>query len=329
MEQLDEISANVDLEKLDDINHTFKVVYKLFKQAYDNVPKDVRRGCGLVKETAEHVYRGLQIGIIANPDTYSRKQVTQLMDHYWSGDNHTACPSEWCPKKKNPEYCPAINGGSYFDKEGNEVHKITYKEIMSLVNEYFTEERLKRLHGIPRTNDNEMAHSITSKRFSKATRPPKVEVAQGIVASVAGTWNWGRGMWMFHLCKSLGFVSNQHKLKFNQIQSRVMYNWHRSRSDEYKIKQAVKTKKFTDRQQKRKKNRDKLSYKKNTDKPTTKKRPRASNKPAAEPKSKKQKTTKGPAYICARCKKGYTYRASYDKHVKDDFKICKEKKPVV
>ena len=321
VEELDKLYDSVVLTKLDDINHTFKVVYKLVTQARSNVPEKMRRGCGLDKVLAEHIYRGLQIGLIANPNTYSQKDAIAIPDHYWNGQNHVTCPDPWCPKKKNSEHVTAINGGLYFDRNDNHVHKRTYEEFMKLFKEYFSEERIKRLHGVPRTNPNETAHSVTTRRSNKATRPPNKEVARGIVASVAGTWNWGFGEWMFCICKSFGRVSNQHKLKLNQSQSRVIYNWYRSRSDEHKIKQAAKTKKFKKRQQKRDKNKVKLSYKKNTDKPKAAKRktnPTATDT-TTEPTTKRQKTT----YVCKRCGKYYTYKASYEKHVADDFQICK------
>ena len=103
---------------------------------------------------------------------------------------------------------------------------------------------------------------MTCKKFFKATRPPTLKVARGIVASSAGHKNWGKGMYFYKTCRKFGRIRNEHELKFNRTQRKGIYNWWRSRSVEVKVKRARKKKRFLERQRQRAKNMQRLAQEK-------------------------------------------------------------------
>ena len=189
----------------------------------------------------------------------------------------------------------------------------------------FSKEQLQRLHGNPRNNDNENIHSMTCKKFSKATRAPTLKVARGIVASSAGHKNWGKGMYFYKICGKFGRIRNKHKLKFNRTQRKGISNWWRSRSVEVKIKRARKKKKFMERQRKRARNMQRQTYKKNIDKAkgacNTKTNTTKKTQKNTGPKSTGQKKTsprKGRTfhkkYFCKICNEKFAYKKRATDH---------------
>ena len=163
---------------------------------------------------------------------------------------------------------------------------------------------------------------MASKRFSKATRPPGKDVFTGIIASVAGVKNWGRGYYMYRVLNVFGLITNDHMIKLNKLQKQSIYNWYRSRSASLRIKRAVARKKYKERQQRRAKHtaNNIAKYQKNCDKLAGKKRKRQNNNTNTNnsvpvPQKKKQRTiTYEYKYRCSKCGKQYKYEKRYKNH---------------
>ena len=142
----------------------------------------------------------------------------------------------------------------YLDRKSDEVHKKGYDFLIEELKVKFPDSQWERLHGDPRSQDNESLHSMASKMFSKATRPPGLLIFLGIIACIAGITNWGRGCYLIRVLSSYGPLRNRHLLSLNKIQQLSIYNWHTTRSFELRIRRAVAKKKYKQRQQKRAKN---------------------------------------------------------------------------
>ena len=244
-----------------------------------------------------------------------------MIFNHFAGSDHSKCPEEWCPRRKDEFYSPAFARGKYHDRYNDEIHAKAYENLLQELKEKFPEDQWERLHGEPRDQDNESLHSMASKRFSKATRPPGKDVFTGIIASVAGIKNWGRGYYIYRVLNVFGLVTNHHMLKLNRMQRKCIYNWHRSRSVSLRIKRAVAKKKYKERQQKRAQNRANniTKYQKNCDRLAGKKRKRDSettNNSTSEPRQKKprKKVTYDYKYACDKCGAQYKYEKRFNKH---------------
>ena len=139
------------------------------------------------------------------------------------------------------------------------------------------------------------------------------------IASTAACKNDGRGQFFSDIVSRFGYISNSHEIALNRIQLNSMYNWHRTRSDQYKRLRAVVRKKYINREKKRKKNNEKymgipmsLQYEKDID-------GKSSNVDApSEPPNKRQKVDE---YSVKCTHKGCSHRGFktknhwYHKHV--------------
>ena len=68
-----------------------------------------------------------------------------------------------------------------------------YEKLKLELRSQFTDEQFKRMHGNLRDDENDCLHSVASKKFSKAIRPPCPAVFQALIASTAAQKNWVRG----------------------------------------------------------------------------------------------------------------------------------------
>ena len=141
------------------------------------------------------------------------------------------------------------------DRNKRQVYEDGYQLLKTELRATYTNEQLLRLHGNPRDQDNESMHSAAAKKFSKATRPPCLEVFTGQIASTAGMKNWGRGYYLYRVVDLFGSVVHDHKCIINKLQLQCIYTWHRSRADTVKIQRAVSKKKYKETQARRTKGR--------------------------------------------------------------------------
>ena len=361
IDDIDNKMKNTKCMKIDDINHALGVVYDCVEKAKHSLPKTELTKSRLSVNFADHLYRGIQRGLIAKPDSYSWNDMVLGVNHYFAGNtkgDHDECP-EWCPVRqaeaKGQTYAPALAYGKYLDRNRDPIHAKGYKYLLEELRSKFPDEQFIRLHGNPRSQDNENLHSMATKKFSKATRPPGLKAFTGIIASAAGIKNWGRGFYLQRVLSAFGSVRNSHSVILNKLQLQSIYNWYRSRTDKLKIKRAVSKKKYQEKNQKRQSNTQKKAkqYAKNCDKATTKsfksnskssKRCRDNNNctnnvnpnerqktipntpssNASSPQSKPSKTY-DYKYQCAKCGRKYKYKGSYDTHTKENYKNCKGK----
>ena len=144
VEKMQNSTNRVSLSKIDDTNHALKQVFNCQKEAKENIPKAEKRNCGLTVAFAEHVHRSFQIGLLAKPETFTESDRDEIIDHYFEGNvKHPHCPAEWCPKRQNLEYAPALARG-YLNRHNNDVHARAYKEFKERMKDKFPEEKLKR-----------------------------------------------------------------------------------------------------------------------------------------------------------------------------------------
>ena len=314
-ESLKEVGQNTNIVKIDDVNHVLGRIYDCVDDAKLKIPKEKHRTCGLSVNFADHLYRSVHKCLISKPDSFCWDDMVKILDHYFAGNDHSLCPKQWCPVLNVEFYAPALARGKYLNKSGGD--KLAYDSLKAELRAKFPDEQFIRIHGLPRSNENECLHSMACKKFSKATRPPCFDVFQGIVACTAAQKNWGRGHFLYEVLKSFGALGNEHLITLNRLQRTCISNWYRGRCPELKIKRASAKKAFMETQAKRNKFREKKKalYKKNIDKATARvsgnKRNR--NKTLSTnvgPRKKKQK------YSCPHCEKQYTYKGHYyNKHV--------------
>ena len=215
---------------------------------------------------------------------------------------------------KDKNYRPALAWKRYLWKTGDKAHGIGYEKLKSELRNQFTDEQFKRIHGNPRDNENECLHSVASKKFSKATRPPCPAVFQAIIASTAAQKNWGRGYYWQQVLQTFGSLSNGHLLILDRLQKECIYNWYRSRSVKLRIKRACAKKKYQETKQKRAENKrkgmGKPMYSKGIDAPKSKsgtKRSMVTTKTHA-PHPKKA------IFACTYCGKGYKSAGWLNRH---------------
>eukprot|EP01084_Bolivina_argentea_P089760 161888_1 len=267
----------IQSEKIDDVNHALKPIFKCVKDAKLELDKNIRSKSGLSKNLARHIYRSVQYGLYNKPREYCWNDMLIAVCHYFSGAVHSQCDKSWCPMLKNGKYCPSLAWGKYLDKNHDPIHKQAYDALIAALRNKFPDEQFERIHDLPRSNVNESLHSMCCKKFNKGTRPPCHVVFESIVACTAAHKNDGRGVLNYNIVSLFGNVSNKHKEILNKIQAKCIYNWIRTRSDKYKKLRAKSKKKYMvmmkKRQEYMEKNKLKHTlYKSNCDTPPKKRR---------------------------------------------------------
>ena len=121
-------------------------------------PKTCRRASNVLSDTSK-AYARKYIGknLVLNPDTFCTNHAIQVLDHMFAGKHlhHQTCP-HWCQRKENPNHLTILPRGQYYDRFGDEDHELAYDTIKPFLESRFSEENCKRLHGLPRTNGNEV-----------------------------------------------------------------------------------------------------------------------------------------------------------------------------
>ena len=161
---------NIDVSKLDDINHALKGIKNDWKAAKATVvaienekfgrnPNGRKKACRIASNVISDtscVYARKWIGrnLIENPQTFGTQHVMAVLDHMFAGEDHTTCP-DWCKKKIDPEHITILPRGKYYDRN-KETHQLAYDTLKPLLLARFSNENCQRLHGLPRTNGNEV-----------------------------------------------------------------------------------------------------------------------------------------------------------------------------
>ena len=184
--------------------------------------------------------------LVLNPDSFGTHHAMQVLNHMFAGklQHHLKCP-EWCQRKTNPKHLTTLPRGEYYDRFGNVHHKLAYDTIKPFFESRFSAENCKRLHGLPRTNGNESAHSMVSGRVNKHTRPPKGNIVKGIVGSVVYIKNHGIGVFWSEYLKKLGLeIGKSQYERLQSIQSRQLNRNNYHKKDAVKIRRAKRKTEF-------------------------------------------------------------------------------------
>ena len=224
-------SDHVQTVKLDDVNHSLSRIFKCVKAAKNSLPPEDIPKSGLTKPFSKLLYRSIQYGLYTKPTDYAFPDMELAVTHYFSGDKHNSCSTEWCPFLKNDKYRPALAYGRYMDKQNDKFHEAAFDALIAELKSKFTEQQFKNMHTQPRTNPNESMNSMNSEKFNKGTRPSSFEVFEAQVASTAASKNEGRGRMLYDFASEFGYVSKDHVQIVNKIQKAHIYSRRRIRSD--------------------------------------------------------------------------------------------------
>lgn len=305
-------SDDVHVTKVDDINHALKPIFRCVAEAKNSLPDSERKLSGLTVCFAKHLYRSVQFGIYNKPDEYGWEDLKLAVIHYYSGGNHDQCRKDFCPVLNIQDYRPGLGGGTYMDRKNNPIHKKAFDALIKKLREQYTDDQFDRIHGMPRDNVNEALNSVAAKRFGKATRQACREVFRAQIGATAASKNDGKGLYLCNVVSRFGYIDTKHEELLNRIQLNKIYNWHRTRSDEYKKLRAKARKKYKTRELKRKRNKEKykgvsmdIRYEKDID-----------NKTGKEPPAKRARVETQNKIKCPYCDKTYGEKNHwYDKHI--------------